>query len=272
MEIVINADALYASTPVIEAIKDQGANYIFKVQLANHKTLSTHLNNKTKLRIVVESRRENQVVIEWVNDIELFSSTKTKTNYIEAWELVPQKDGKTKSQYYGKWITNIDMTKENAKEIVDSGRARWKIENECFNTLKNHGYNIEHSYGHGSNNLCYNFYNLTLLAFTFHQIHQLTDKLFQAMRNKFGRLGSMWEEMRSIINLFGFNSPKLASQLSNKMRDTSELAPRSIISGPHIGWIESSPFFNLLICIKPESKSICCQRSEINSETLRPCL
>ena len=31
------------------------------------------------------------------------------------------------------------------------------------------------------------------------------------------------------INLFGFNSPKLASQLSNKMRDTSELAPRSII-------------------------------------------
>jgi hypothetical protein len=29
------------------------------------------------------------------------------------------------------------------------GRARWKIENETFNTLKNQGYQIEQSYGHG---------------------------------------------------------------------------------------------------------------------------
>ena len=107
------------------------------------------------------------------------------------------KNGKMKSQYYGKWITDISITKYNDKEIVDCGRARWKIENECFNTLKNHGYNIEHNY---------NFYNLALLAFTFHQIHQLIDKLFQTMRKKFGRLGSMWEEMRIIINHIFFTS------------------------------------------------------------------
>ena len=29
------------------------------------------------------------------------------------------------------------------------GRARWKIENETFNTLKNQGYHFEHNYGHG---------------------------------------------------------------------------------------------------------------------------
>lgn len=219
LEIVINADALYASTPVIETIKEHGANYIFKVQSADHKTLSSNLKNASKSRLVVESLRGNQVVIEWVNNIELFSSTKTNTNYIEAWELVPQKDGNIKSQYYGKWITDIDITQENAKEIVDSGRARWKIENECFNTLKNHGYNIEHNYGHGSENLCYNFYNLTLLAFTFHQIHQLTDKLFQAMRKKFGRLGSMWEEMRSIINHIFFSSMNVLWELLAGMRE-----------------------------------------------------
>lgn len=213
LKIVINADALYASTPVIETIKEHEANYIFKVQLSNHKTLSSNLKDATKSKLVVKSLRGNQVVIEWVNNIELFSSRKTRTNYIEAWELVPQKDGKMKSQYYGKWITDISITNDNAKEIVDCGRARWKIENECFNTLKNHGYNIEHNYGHGSDNLCYNFYNLTLLAFTLHQIHQLTDKLFQAMRNKFGRLGSMWEEMRSIINHIFFSSMNVLWEL-----------------------------------------------------------
>ena len=92
-------------------------------------------------------------------------------NYIEAWEIVPQKDGSTKSQYYGKWITDIKITVENAKTILDAARARWKIENECFNTLKNHGYEIEHNYGHGEKNLSFNFYVFTLLAFFMHQIH-----------------------------------------------------------------------------------------------------
>ena len=30
------------------------------------------------------------------------------------------------------------------KEIVKAGRKRWKIENEGFNTQKNHGYEIHH--------------------------------------------------------------------------------------------------------------------------------
>ena len=55
------------------------------------------------------------------------------------------------------------------------------IENECFNTLKNHGYSIDHSYGHGEKNLTFNFYTLTLLAFTMHQMQHLTEKIFQSL-------------------------------------------------------------------------------------------
>ena len=47
--------------------------------------------------------------------MELFSSTKVRTNYMEAWELVPQKDGTNKSQYYGKWITDLEITSNNAR-------------------------------------------------------------------------------------------------------------------------------------------------------------
>jgi hypothetical protein len=206
LEVIINGDALYASTSVIEAIKDNNANYIFKIQLTKNTTLSSNLKGVTKTRLETKSVRGNKLIIEWLNDIGLFSSTNVRTNYIEAWEVVPQKEGKTNSQYYGQWITDIEITVDNAHEIVSAGRARWKIENECFNTLKNHGYNIEHNYGHGSNNLCYNFYNLILLSFTMHQIHQLTDRLFQAMRAKFGRLDSMWHSLKGAIELVFFRS------------------------------------------------------------------
>jgi hypothetical protein len=30
---------------------------------------------------------------------------------------------------------------------MSGGRARWKIENETFNTLKNQGYQFEHNFG-----------------------------------------------------------------------------------------------------------------------------
>lgn len=209
LEIIINADALYATTPIIETIHKHNANYIFKIQNANHKTLTHNYSAAIKSRTETSSLRNNKLIIEWVNDIELFSGTKTRSNCIEAWELVPQKDGTNKSQYYGKWITDINISADTAKIILDAARARWKIENECFNSLKNHGYNIEHNYGHGNNHLCYNMYNLTLVAFTMHQIHQLTDKLFKEMRGKYGRLGSLWEKMRSAIDFFYFSSMEI---------------------------------------------------------------
>ena len=38
-------------------------------------------------------------------------------------------------------------------QLMRAGRARWKIENETFNTLKNQGYCFEHNFGHGEKNL-----------------------------------------------------------------------------------------------------------------------
>ena len=217
--VIINGDALYATTPVINTIADHKANYIFKIEEANHKTLIKNVTSGDKSKIETLSLRKNKLIIQWVNDVELFSSTKIRTNYMEAWELVPQKDGTNKSQYYGKWITDIEITSDNSKTLIDAARARWKIENECFNSLKNHGYNIEHNYGHGSDSLCYNFYNFTLLAFTMHQIHQLTDKLFQKMRAQFGRLGSLWEEIRAMVHRFYFSSMEALWELLAKDLD-----------------------------------------------------
>ncbi|WP_198264664.1 hypothetical protein [sulfur-oxidizing endosymbiont of Gigantopelta aegis] len=90
--------------------------------------------------------------------------------------------------------------------MTQAGRCRWKIENECFNTLKNQGYHIEHNYGHGKKHLSFNMYLLTLLAFYFHQIFELTDGAYQACRKKFGSKKLMWEKFRGVITFFVMDS------------------------------------------------------------------
>ncbi|NKQ39440.1 MAG: hypothetical protein HF967_08280, partial [Methanosarcinales archaeon] len=50
-----------------------------------------------------------------------------------------------------------------------------------FNTLKNQGYQFEHNFGHGDNNLSVVFAMLMMLAFLVDQIQQLACKLFQAV-------------------------------------------------------------------------------------------
>src|SRR5208337_2725446 len=58
-------------------------------------------------------------------------------------------DAKGAVKYKTAVVTSLPVTKANVAEIVGCGRARWKIENESFNVLKNHGYELEHNFGHG---------------------------------------------------------------------------------------------------------------------------
>ena len=90
---------------------------------------------------------------------------------------------------------------QNVRELVAVARARWKIENETFNTLKNQGYQLEHNYGHGKKNLATNFAILTFLAFFTDQIAQHLDKDFQAAKTVCKTFKALWERIRSIFYL-----------------------------------------------------------------------
>ena len=96
-------------------------------------------------------------------------------NVLEYWEIHP--DGEV--QHFS-WITDFVLTPENVREIMRGGRARWEIENETFNTLKNQGYHLEHNYGHGEQNLSVVLALLMMLAFLVDQVQQMCCPLFQA--------------------------------------------------------------------------------------------
>jgi hypothetical protein len=102
------------------------------------------------------------------------------------------------------WATDLEITTATVKDIAKAARSRWMIENECFNMLKNHGYAIEHSYGHGEKNLSFNFYVLTLLAFTLHQIQGLTDSLFRQAREIYRTTRELWQGLQFLFNMILF--------------------------------------------------------------------
>jgi len=103
-------------------------------------------------------------------------------------------------------VTDLAVNKRNIAEMVQAARARWKIENETFNTLKNQGYHIEHNFGHGKKNLSMNFFTLNLLAFFIHQILDLCDPIYQRCRTKFSSRKEYWNQLRCTFRVLCFNN------------------------------------------------------------------
>ena len=78
-------------------------------------------------------------------------------------------------------------------------RARWRIENETFNPLKNQEYQFEHNCGHGYQHLSVVFGMLMILAFLVDQVQQVCCPRWQAVWAKLGRKRRLWERMRALF-------------------------------------------------------------------------
>src|SRR5208283_1013437 len=100
-------------------------------------------------------------------------------------------------------------TPENVYQTMRGGRARWKVENETFNTLKNQGYNYEHNYGLGDKYLSMVFVTLMMLAFLVDQTQQLTCTLFQSVWKKLGSKKALWEKVRALFDSYLFDSMEM---------------------------------------------------------------
>ncbi len=106
-----------------------------------------------------------------------------------------------KRLFYSAWITDLPIDDQTIEEMVKVARSRWKIENETFNTLKNQGYHLERSYGHGTKYLATNLMLLTFLAFLTDQIVQKIDTNFQKAWKYTKTKKNLWEKVRQVFDL-----------------------------------------------------------------------
>ena len=131
-------------------------------------------NHNYNLHLAVNWFKSRKIWIILKKRLVFIHKLKEKVNFLEYWYL---EDGVMMKTWT--WVTDIKITRENAMKLMKAGRARWKIENETFNTLKNQGYEFEHNFGHGYRHLSTNFALLMLLAFAVDQLQEMCCAVFQ---------------------------------------------------------------------------------------------
>jgi hypothetical protein len=137
----------------------------------------------------------------FVSDVPLNAShANLRVNFLECWEW-----NKDTVQHFS-WVTDLRVNKGTVYQLMRGGRARWRIENETFNTLKNQGDHCEHNYGHGYQHLSVVFAVLMLLAFLVDQVQQMCCPLFQAVWGKLGSKRRLWERMRALFYDYALES------------------------------------------------------------------
>ena len=95
--------------------------------------------------------------------------------------------------------TDLPVEESNLMDPVRAGRARWRIENETFNTLKNQGHGFEHNFGHGEKHLATVFAHLMMLAFLIDQVQQRCCALFRAAKAGAGCALYFWRRLRALF-------------------------------------------------------------------------
>jgi hypothetical protein len=159
--------------------------------------------------------------IDFINDVPLNEANPdVRVNWLQYAEYGP--DGQERRWT---WVTDLEISRKNARWLVRGGRCRWKIENETFNTLKNQGYHFEHNYGHGENNLSVVFAMLMMLAFLVDQVQQLCCPLFRAAWKRMGSKRALWESLRSHFRHFVFRSMRHLYQVMFYHADKKLPAP-----------------------------------------------
>jgi len=108
--------------------------------------------------------------------------------------------------YHNAFATSLEINTINVIEIVASGRARWKIENENNNTLKTQGYHFAHSFGHGNHFLSSLLATLIILAYLLHTLLDLMDDKFSLLRQKVPSRRRLFDDMKALTTYLCFDS------------------------------------------------------------------
>jgi hypothetical protein len=206
LKFIVTEDSLSSNAPHIETLQHYALHYILGVKEGDHTFLFQQVQVAEHAGRVTSYERHDRAAglvhrFRFVNDVPLnASNADLRVNFIEYWEV-----GDDKVQHFS-WVTDLRVHKRNVYALMRGGRARWKIENETFNTLKNQGYHFEHNYGHGTQNLSVVFAMLMMLAFLVDQTQQLCCALFRAVWAKLGSKRLLWERMRSLFYTYHLDS------------------------------------------------------------------
>lgn len=207
LPICILADGLYPNNTVFDICEDNNWLFIITLKDGNLKTFQTEvglLKQTAHKQSVFKADKTTRTTLEYsyLNDIEYSDRC---FSWVECHEtIVKPKEKKTSHQRFT-YITNVRQNKDNLIQTADSGRLRWKIENEGFNTQKNLGYALEHKFSRKSFIAMQNYYQLLQIA---HMINQLVERCKPVIEIKTEHskqtIKDLWKKLLAYITIFPY--------------------------------------------------------------------
>jgi hypothetical protein len=211
LPVIVVEDALSANAPHLRDLREADAHCIIGVKPGDHTFLFAHLQaldeaGQMQTLTLVDPATNVLHHFRFCEGAPLNESNPDElVNVLLYWEIPLDQKAKAKVQHFS-WITDLALDADTVWDIMRGGRARWKIENETFNTLKNQGYHLEHNYGHGEQNLSVVLALLMMLAFLVDQVQQRCCPLFQAAWSKMKTKCHLWEEIRNHFRTLLFDT------------------------------------------------------------------
>jgi hypothetical protein len=204
---ILLGDDLYSDYPTCAMIVEKGLHFLFTCKPDSHKWLHDSIDDGCMERKTVRiwtGRNHLEYRYRWHNGVELRAEQPTLiVNYLSL-ELWNEEKGKV--SYRNSWVTDIEIDDKNAVEMAECARARWKIENEHNNVLKQRGYHLEHNFGHGKEHACEIYVILNFLAFQMHGILFLLDEVYKKARKSIRRRDEFFAGMRFIFSRYAFGT------------------------------------------------------------------
>jgi hypothetical protein len=206
LQVIVTEDSLSSNAPHIQVLHEHHLHYILGVKEGDHASLFAQVEAAERAgQVTYYDRRDAKTGlrhhVRFASDVPLNEAHgDLRVNFLECWEW--DKD----QVHHFSWVTDLRVNKGTVYQLMRGGRARWRIENETFNTLKNQGDHFEHNYGHGYQHLSLVFAVLMTLAFCVDQVQQLCCPLFQAVWAKLGSKRRLWERMRALFYAYALTS------------------------------------------------------------------
>ena len=209
-KVTVLGDDLYCHQPFCQAILDQGMNFLLVCKPNSHRLLYEWVADFERNGLVqcieIKRRTGKKHLTESYRIVKQVPLRDSDDALHVNWCEVTITDASQKQIYRNAWVTTHDITPQNVQSIVAAGRARWKIENENNNVLKNHGYHFEHNFSHGKKYLANLLTTLNLLAFLLHIVLDFLDEVYREIRSSMPSRRTFFEQVRTLLQVIPFDS------------------------------------------------------------------
>lgn len=204
-------DDLYAKHPLCKLINGTYKQYfIFTCKLNSHEALYSWIDGMEKggkletKQVRKWNGRHGEIwTYRWATGVPIRAEDGIRVNWVEL-RITHEDTGE--QIYKNSWVTNHAVDAYCVAGIAKAGRIRWKIENENNNVLTTKGYHAKHNFGHGDDHLANTFLTLNILAFLMHTTQDITNQLYQQLRQELGRRDTFFNDMQTLTRYMPFGN------------------------------------------------------------------